>query len=594
MSLTVTNYLSQIDRDFPVRSQDNDAQGFRNNWQNIYDAVSTLNNDLDFLTNSTIKISSTSTFNGNTLEDINFKNESLEIHILDLQTESIEIDYSKGNYQKVIVSAGTHDLTVINWPKENKSGKLILSISASCDKFSAINFNSSYINLSSQPNPFELDFARPNIFELTNEDSGTVYIRYLTNYTYELSSSTNILWANRLKIGKINNDIETNTFYTGTNKATIVQRGNQFGELALVPNRIKKSILDAIDKTSTTPIEIVLGDATDIVPGAFLYVSNLETKFTVIKVTTSSVFIEPGNFNINLLVPGDFLTFTNPIFNAQSGLLTLTAISTSSAFGSKSNFIGSVYADKNSLQVTFDNYGENNTNTFVFNKVDDSTDISIAGEEAVTANFIHNLLPIGSVIMWYGSSVDVPYGWTLCDSKGSVQTIINGGPGPVMPVPDLRNRFIVGGYQDVSAEPVSNIAGTFATVGGTADSGVIKHWHSATFFNGEVTPHTHKIIDPGHNHNNIDEETGAVFSALLLPRSQGALSGKERNDGADPNFRGSEPLLSSTTGIEILESTAGTPSGDVIVDNAGESNGLGANIPPFTALYYIMKIAGNT
>lgn len=596
MSLTVTNYLSQINRDFPVKGQDNDAQVFRDNWQNIYDAISTANSELDSLNNSTIKINSTTTFSGNTLEDINFKNESIEVYELDLQNNLIELDYSKGSYQKFPIAAGIHYLTVINWPGQNKSGKLTLAVTSPCDRYSAINFDPLYINLSSQPNPFELTWNKPNIFELWNEEgSDKVYVRYLSDYTYSDSTSTDLLWVSRLKLGQVNNNSETNTFYTGTNKSTIVQRGGEFGELALVPNRISKTILDVIDKTSTTPVEIILDNATDIIPGAFLYVPNLTTKFTVTQVTTSSIFIEPGNFDIDLLLTEEPITITNPTFVEQPIIVTLSSNPANSEFGSRSNYIGSIYADKNKLEVTYDHYGNDNTNTFLLSTLDDQTEVSATGPELVSTEFIHNLLPIGSVIMWYGRLTDIPYGWTLCDGKGSTSTIINGALGPTIRVPNLTNRFVVGAvsdnFDDCCGEfdgPGSNVvSSTTATTGGSADAVVVNHFHSAQFFGDTFPPHTHSITDPGHNHNNGD------FSQLLIPRGSNPLSGASVG-GPGANVRDSDSIVPAVTGISINQSSAGTPSGKITINESGTTNGKGANVPPFTSLYFIMKIAGST
>jgi len=46
-----------------------------------------------------------------------------------------------------------------------------------------------------------------------------------------------------------------------------------------------------------------------------------------------------------------------------------------------------------------------------------------------------NIMPLGGIIMWSGSPTILPTGWALCDGTGSV----NGSP-----IPDLRERFIVG------------------------------------------------------------------------------------------------------------------------------------------------------
>lgn len=47
----------------------------------------------------------------------------------------------------------------------------------------------------------------------------------------------------------------------------------------------------------------------------------------------------------------------------------------------------------------------------------------------------NDLLPQGSIIMWWGATDDIPAGWTLCDGKE-----IEGRK-----IPDLQDRFVVGG-----------------------------------------------------------------------------------------------------------------------------------------------------
>jgi len=52
--------------------------------------------------------------------------------------------------------------------------------------------------------------------------------------------------------------------------------------------------------------------------------------------------------------------------------------------------------------------------------------------DEITTNKI-NILPIGSIIMWYGDISEIPDGWAFCDGK-----TING-----VKTPDLKGRFIL-------------------------------------------------------------------------------------------------------------------------------------------------------
>ena len=147
---------------------------------------------------------------------------------------------------------------------------------------------------------------------------------------------------------------------------------------------------------------------------------------------------------------------------------------------------------------------------------------------AFVSNSLTNALPSGVIVMWSGSVASIPTGWLLC----------NGSSG----TPDLRNRFIVGAGSTYNP----------GTTGGSADSIVVSHTHTATSV----------VTDPGHNHT-----------------YQGPT-------GSDAQyFSGSAPdaTVASNTGNAVTGITVATT-----VASSGTS-GTNANLPPYYALAYIMK-----
>lgn len=600
MSVTVTNYLSRINRDFPVRGQDNDSQGFRDNWKNLHDAIQEVNTDLETLNLYTIKTNDTATFYGNTIEDVNLKNTSVELYNLDLQDANIEVDYVLGSYQKFEVTAGLHSLTVINWPGPGKSGLLRLSITAVSDSYTAINFPASYINLNPQPNPFELTNTKPNVFELFSEEgSDTVFVRYLTAFTYDSSSTASVLWADQLKLGRINNNTESTVFSTSTKKSTVVKRGNEFAEIGLVPNRIDKVLRYGTESIGPgSLIQLQFDTVTDLVPGAFFYSTLTNTMYTVTTVvSTNTVAISPNDIDVgDLIADVDSFKFTNPHFTEQPTLLTLAPEAANTNTGSRSNFIGSVYANKNQLEVTYGNFGNNNTNTFSVTTIQTSTEVSNVSTDLINAAFVHNLLPIGSVIMWYGKKTEVPYGWAVCDGS-EVFTILNGVTTTTkIKTPDLTNKFAVGAADD----KLSSINGSFegpgstvststtSTQGGTADAIIPAHGHLASFTGDQMPVHGHTVNETEHNH------TDNIYTYLLKPPYAGSLTGNDTTNSGSEQAVGDNDggtIKPAKTNITINDASAGYSTGTVSVVSTG-TDVVGANVPPFTALYYIMKIAG--
>ena len=142
--------------------------------------------------------------------------------------------------------------------------------------------------------------------------------------------------------------------------------------------------------------------------------------------------------------------------------------------------------------------------------------------------------PVGGIILWSGSTGTIPSGWRLCDGGGGT--------------PDLRNRFVVGAGSTYAVN----------ATGGSANSDLQQHSHSATS----------SVTDPGHNHEMI----GAGFPDTF------------NKSPHVPSRVKSGPFVSSDwsakTGISVSTSISKTGSG----------NGTNANLPPYYALCYIMKL----
>jgi len=144
-------------------------------------------------------------------------------------------------------------------------------------------------------------------------------------------------------------------------------------------------------------------------------------------------------------------------------------------------------------------------------------------------------IPAGVIVMWSGSIASIPTGWALCNGTNGT--------------PDLRNQFIIGASVDVSGQSQTGVTGANTKTGGSKDSIVVSH--------------THTINDPGHAHKiptNINYYSGNGFTqGIYLPRYQ--------SQNVDTS--------TSTTGITI---------------NSEGSSGTNANLPPYFALAYIMKL----
>jgi microcystin-dependent protein len=137
----------------------------------------------------------------------------------------------------------------------------------------------------------------------------------------------------------------------------------------------------------------------------------------------------------------------------------------------------------------------------------------------------------GMIILWSGSIASVPSGWALCDGTNGT--------------PNLRDRFIVGAGSTYAVD----------ATGGSANAIVVSHTHTATS----------TVSDPGHNHQTTEgvvlQNGGNFFTTGLSSTGRGISTNTK------------------TTGISVSTSVA----------SAG-SSGTNANLPPYYALAYIMKL----
>ena len=179
--------------------------------------------------------------------------------------------------------------------------------------------------------------------------------------------------------------------------------------------------------------------------------------------------------------------------------------------------------------------------------------IATVDEDVATlgSNLSLYAIPSGGIIMWSGSILTIPVGWLLCNGLNNT--------------PDLRNRFIIGANSDDSSIAKTNITGSQTQTGGSKDSTVVEHTHTATSV----------VTDSGHFHN-----TGYSNNASVAPR-YGSTTTTSTNieDAYGSSYRTTSPNTSTaTTGVTVATTNALT----------GVS-GTDTNLPPYFALAFIMK-----
>ncbi len=582
MTTSASVFYNKIDVNYPFAGRDNDSQGFRDNFNNIKLAIKSTDDLVDSLNLNSVKSDSAITnFSFNTIKRASFEDCSINIFndSETVRSQSVTVNYTNGSYQKFLVGGGNTIFSVINWPF--KSGKdlcsnIILSITPDSVGDTIIDFGN-YIPVGETIIPFQFDSALTVFFELWTDDGGaTVYVNQIGYKTGIVATGTTLIATSSIKIG-------TNTYRTGTNYKTVVYTGTgtdvKVGDIAILKNVYSTTIDPATSYMvgSTLSNYFVVNDGTGIYQGATVNFTGTNIAYVVDSIvssdntltntatvyTTSSFSIDPAPFST-----GSVVVFVNPQFEDLPISVIFTTATVSSTTGTTGDFKGTIYANSSSLYVAYEDYSVTATNWVKFydsKYIDtniDTTNVArqlAEGTTAITAStgtdsqilatteFVHNVLPKRSIIMWGGQPNQIPWGWALCDGQ-TVNSVVT---------PDLRNKFIIGASTATGTTATTSITGSATETGGSKDSILVQHNHIATPDEGD-----------GHSHTYKTQPIAATVG------DDGAADG--------PSLYGLSTQVdavttTATTGITVGIETTGTSA-------------TNQNLPPYIALCYIIKV----
>jgi microcystin-dependent protein len=205
--------------------------------------------------------------------------------------------------------------------------------------------------------------------------------------------------------------------------------------------------------------------------------------------------------------------------------------------------IGPDAPDHNIYKYWYDTFGGKKATLKIYdNDSSEWIEVNLGGSATPIENEPIEGVPGGAIIMWSGSIATIPSGWALC----------NGANG----TPDLRNRFVIGSSSDVSGVSNTSVTGANTKSGGSKDAIVVAHTHSGTANSGT-----------GGGNFVSDLYYGAQPNHFFRTGTGGAGSGY----------------------IHKSVASAGAHTHSLTINSTG-SSGTNANLPPYYALAFIMKL----
>jgi hypothetical protein len=193
---------ADVDALYPIAGQDNDSQGFRDNFSTIKNSLSTAASEITALQDKTAGVAASAIvesgstvggdWNGFYIQDANFRANVEEVYVIGNVTSNQNINWTNGHYQTV--QAGNDiTLTLTDWPASGKLGKMRLAITSDgssrtvtigatgmrndgASGWTSTNSTSVTVTASSNTNP--------HILEFWTTDAGlVVYAHYVGNFS---------------------------------------------------------------------------------------------------------------------------------------------------------------------------------------------------------------------------------------------------------------------------------------------------------------------------------------------------------------------------------------------------------------------------
>ena len=192
---------TNIDAAYPVAGQDNDSQGFRDNFTTIKSNFASAKTEIEALQSTTAQgiqyksADNLNDFNGTIIQDASLDTVTQEVNVIAGVNSQTDINFNNGHYQEVTVTADV-TLRFALWPANLKYGKIRVAITGSGATTGGATDSAHRVTLSTESGgsikyssnyPTNLDIpssSDPTIIDVWTTSGGTVvYVEYIGQFT---------------------------------------------------------------------------------------------------------------------------------------------------------------------------------------------------------------------------------------------------------------------------------------------------------------------------------------------------------------------------------------------------------------------------
>jgi len=179
---------TSIDATYPVAGQDNNSQGFRDNFNIIKNNFATAKSEITTLESNTAKTNANNNFNSNEVSGALFKGNFTKSHDAGTVSNNVNISLTNGNFQRIVVGSNV-TITLDDWSQTNNALESVVVhvTKAGGDRTITWATNGGTIKTdgSSIWNSFLVDSTtNPKAVEFYSYDKGvTVFARYIGQFS---------------------------------------------------------------------------------------------------------------------------------------------------------------------------------------------------------------------------------------------------------------------------------------------------------------------------------------------------------------------------------------------------------------------------
>jgi len=181
---------TSIDATYPIAGQDNDSQGFRNNFSTVKNNFTAAKSEIEDLQTNTAKLNATNDLLGNDLTGGNFVANTEKLYAGGTIVAPQNVSFANGNFQTFTIG-GNITLTFTDWPVANKVARIRImlldtlgdstarTVTWATEGGGAIKYDASF------PSPFVVaSNENPMVIDVWTADGGTtVFAHYVSTFT---------------------------------------------------------------------------------------------------------------------------------------------------------------------------------------------------------------------------------------------------------------------------------------------------------------------------------------------------------------------------------------------------------------------------